>query len=456
MPQFIADLEPALRHKNYMHIDGRPVVLVYRPMLLHDPAATAARWREHCQRAGLGNPYLVATHAFDSVDPLSIGFDAAVEFPPNTGGRALPMDVTSSLVPVNPDYAGTVYRYDDMWRGRLGARSPRLPVLPRGLSRVRQRGATSRQWLDLRLLDPGVVRPVARGRLPGHDARARGRQAPGVRERLERVGGRGASRARPSLRLRLPGRHADGGGEPAPGLDHAGRVPRCLPWRRPARAARLCVMAHHPHRDPRQGAVSGAGGVAAAVPGPGRHGGADRSRASGRGGRRVRSHRAACSTSAAACRRSSTATPWPLAGCMRRCRGFRRPSSRTSTNWARASQRYASAWFDDVLDAVGAFHRLLRAGAGPSCGRARRGGAAGVGGLLVDRTAPQRTGCPIRASRRRCATNSDCRGDPSRDGLRPRHAVPQGRRSLHRRGTTPSAARRVGRAPVLDWRFPRG
>ncbi len=125
--QFIVDLEPVLRHKNYIRIDGRPVVLVYRPMLLPDPAATAARWREHCLQAGLGNPYLVVTHSFDSVDPLSIGFDAAVEFPPNTGGRALPMDITSSLMAANPHYSGTVYRYDDMWRGRLERPTPAYP-----------------------------------------------------------------------------------------------------------------------------------------------------------------------------------------------------------------------------------------------------------------------------------------------------------------------------------------
>ncbi|HUU34986.1 MAG TPA: glycoside hydrolase family 99-like domain-containing protein, partial [Vicinamibacterales bacterium] len=125
--EFMVDLEPALRHKNYIRINGRPVVLVYRPLLLPDPAATATRWREHCQRVGLGNPFLVATHSFDSVDPLTIGFDAAVEFPPNTGGRELPMDITSSLVTGHANYAGTVYRYDDMWRGRLERPAPAYP-----------------------------------------------------------------------------------------------------------------------------------------------------------------------------------------------------------------------------------------------------------------------------------------------------------------------------------------
>ena len=121
---FIADIAPILRHKNYIRLHGRPVVLVYRPMLLRDPVATAARWRDHCRQVGLPDPYLVATEAFDTVDPATIGFDAAVEFPPNTGGRALPGEITSDLALVNPAYAGAVYRYEDMWRGRLNSARP--------------------------------------------------------------------------------------------------------------------------------------------------------------------------------------------------------------------------------------------------------------------------------------------------------------------------------------------
>ncbi len=111
---FISDIEPLLRHRNYIRIHGRPVLLVYRPGLLRDPAATAAHWREHCRKVGLPDPYLVATEAFDTLDPRTIGFDAAVEFPPNTGGRRLPSEITSALTLVNQAYAGAVYRYTDM------------------------------------------------------------------------------------------------------------------------------------------------------------------------------------------------------------------------------------------------------------------------------------------------------------------------------------------------------
>ena len=86
---FIRDIEPMLRHRNYIRIDGRPVLVVYRPLILPEPAVTAQQWREHCLKAGLGNPYLIAAHVFESFDPSAIGFDAAVEFPPSTAGRAI-------------------------------------------------------------------------------------------------------------------------------------------------------------------------------------------------------------------------------------------------------------------------------------------------------------------------------------------------------------------------------
>ena len=121
---FIKEVEPVLRHKNYIRIHGRPVLIVYRPLRLQDPAASAERWREHCRSVGLGEPYLIAAEGFETVDPGSFGFDAGVEFPPNTGGRSLPSEITSDLSLVNTEYAGAVYRYADMMRLKTDRPTP--------------------------------------------------------------------------------------------------------------------------------------------------------------------------------------------------------------------------------------------------------------------------------------------------------------------------------------------
>jgi lipopolysaccharide biosynthesis protein len=80
--EFIAYVAKYLRDPRYLRVRGRPVLLVYRPQLLPDPKATAARWRSWCQSNGIGEIYLIETLAFERTPPADLGFDAATEFPP--------------------------------------------------------------------------------------------------------------------------------------------------------------------------------------------------------------------------------------------------------------------------------------------------------------------------------------------------------------------------------------
>jgi GT2 family glycosyltransferase/glycosyltransferase involved in cell wall biosynthesis len=80
--RFIRDILPALRDPRYIRVEGKPLLAVYRPGLLAEPAATAARWRAICEREGLPGIHLAAFHSFDRTDPRDYGFDSAVQFPP--------------------------------------------------------------------------------------------------------------------------------------------------------------------------------------------------------------------------------------------------------------------------------------------------------------------------------------------------------------------------------------
>jgi glycosyltransferase involved in cell wall biosynthesis len=108
--EFIKHVAKYLKNKNYIRIKSRPLLIVYRPALLPDPKATAERWRKWCHEHDIGDIYLAATHSFEHVDPRDIGFDAAIEFPPNT----FPMkDISGSLDIINQDFKGLVYDYRD-------------------------------------------------------------------------------------------------------------------------------------------------------------------------------------------------------------------------------------------------------------------------------------------------------------------------------------------------------
>ncbi len=105
---FIRDLEPALRDPRYIRVDGRPLLIVYRPALLPEARATTDRWRQYCREAGIGELYLMSTHAFDRYDPRDFGFDAAMEFAPNNLGS---QPITSQVPLVNANFRGVIYDY---------------------------------------------------------------------------------------------------------------------------------------------------------------------------------------------------------------------------------------------------------------------------------------------------------------------------------------------------------
>ncbi len=83
---FIKHIAQYVRDNRYIRVNGKPLILVYRPQLLPNAKATAKRWRNWCRKNGIGEIYLAYTQSFETVDPAEYGFDAAVEFPPNNMG----------------------------------------------------------------------------------------------------------------------------------------------------------------------------------------------------------------------------------------------------------------------------------------------------------------------------------------------------------------------------------
>ena len=110
---FIKSMEPAFRDRRYIRINGRPLLIIYRPSLLPEPRETAQRWRDYCAKNNLGGLYLVAVQAFGTEDPRPLGFDAAVEFPPHKLADGAPV-LNSQMEIVNPDYRGVICDYS-LW-----------------------------------------------------------------------------------------------------------------------------------------------------------------------------------------------------------------------------------------------------------------------------------------------------------------------------------------------------
>ena len=108
---FIEYVSRYLSNPKYIRIDGRPLLLVYRPGLLPDPGATAQRWRNWCRQNGVGEIYIAFSESFDKVNPSDIGFDASVEFPPNNMGLEPEPDLVDLYAPTARN---KVYRWTDL------------------------------------------------------------------------------------------------------------------------------------------------------------------------------------------------------------------------------------------------------------------------------------------------------------------------------------------------------
>ncbi|WP_202844377.1 glycoside hydrolase family 99-like domain-containing protein [Luteimonas saliphila] len=107
---FIEYVSGYLRDERALRVDGKPMLLVYRPGLLPEPLATTARWRTWCRDNGLGEIHLAYVQSFERPDPGEIGFDSAVEFPPN---MSPPSSICERQLLLNPDHRGDVldWRY---------------------------------------------------------------------------------------------------------------------------------------------------------------------------------------------------------------------------------------------------------------------------------------------------------------------------------------------------------
>ena len=124
---FIRHVACYLADPRYLRVDGKPVLMVYRPSLFPDARATAERWRAECRQLGVGELHLCYVQGFERPDPRDIGFDAAVEFPPNL---TEPTDITRRQGLLNPDFAGRVLDWRELAGHALRQGQPDYPRYP--------------------------------------------------------------------------------------------------------------------------------------------------------------------------------------------------------------------------------------------------------------------------------------------------------------------------------------
>jgi Glycosyltransferase WbsX/Glycosyl transferases group 1/Glycosyl transferase family 2 len=124
----VKDFARHFADRRYIRLQGRPLLMIYRPRLIPDTARTIARWRALFSDRYDEDPIIVMSQSFDDVDPRPFGLDGAVEFPPHKVTKHVPQ-INSEAQCLDDTFGGQIYRYDDVARYSLEEPTPPFPLI---------------------------------------------------------------------------------------------------------------------------------------------------------------------------------------------------------------------------------------------------------------------------------------------------------------------------------------
>jgi len=105
------DLLRYFKDERYITVEGKPVLVIYRPDIIPDINGLTTQIRKLAIKEGFPGIHLVATNAFGFDQHRELGFDAIVEFPPhNVQSECINYDIST----LNNDFSGYVFKYDDV------------------------------------------------------------------------------------------------------------------------------------------------------------------------------------------------------------------------------------------------------------------------------------------------------------------------------------------------------
>ena len=109
---FISDLSKYVQDPRYIRYNNKPVILIYRADHLPEPKETTRRLRRWCRENGIGEILLLTSFINEIGDPVSLGFDAAIERPFYNWEIGKIRNRKAQFVE-NEDHSGVVYTHEE-------------------------------------------------------------------------------------------------------------------------------------------------------------------------------------------------------------------------------------------------------------------------------------------------------------------------------------------------------
>lgn len=125
---FVDDLARHFKDPRYIHINERPVFYIYRASEIPDTKGTLSRWRDLLLKRHSLDPLFFMAQTFDDLDPIKLGFDGAIEFPPHQI-LTESSNVTSDMRMIDPNFSGLIFDYEGIVETALNRASVSFPLI---------------------------------------------------------------------------------------------------------------------------------------------------------------------------------------------------------------------------------------------------------------------------------------------------------------------------------------
>lgn len=109
---FLEYINTYFKDDRYIKVDGKPLLVVYRPAIIPDIRRIQELWRQRAKELGWPGIYLVSAQTFGQKDPREFHFDAAVQFPPHHQKHEF--DLNGETPGLIPDFKGLVLDYRNL------------------------------------------------------------------------------------------------------------------------------------------------------------------------------------------------------------------------------------------------------------------------------------------------------------------------------------------------------
>jgi glycosyltransferase involved in cell wall biosynthesis/GT2 family glycosyltransferase len=116
------------RDPRYIRVQGRPVLMIYRPGIVPGVRAKVAAWRKQIVALGEAEPIFVMAQGFGDSDPRLYGFDGAIEFPPHKVAAGLE-SIADELETFDPAFSAAVFPFDKVVERSVSEPAPAFPLI---------------------------------------------------------------------------------------------------------------------------------------------------------------------------------------------------------------------------------------------------------------------------------------------------------------------------------------